>query len=324
MSVLFMLMVLLSASPAGASAKADDALRDSVLRLASGDVAGAEASARAAVAAAPDDPKALQQLARAADAALDFPTAEDAATRALAHESPTPAVLCLRSEARSARGDYDGAFADAQNAARLDPASAVAALRLAVAKEGMRRPPEETLTDYRRAAQLDPALVSVRDEAEARLAPPKTYRRGWGSVVALLAFAGLGGWLWGYSRRMDHGPKAGGSSRLVLPGTGRLAPRAAARALAAVAARAADPEASRELAESLYERLTGRSPYPSEEATIARGLGRFASPSKVVAGLPIGIDAFFARALDADPSRRFRTGAELSGAFRSVVEPAVD
>jgi hypothetical protein len=38
----------------------------------------------------------------------------------------------------------------------------------------------------------------------------------------------------------------------------------------------------------------------------------------------LGIDAFFARALAPDAARRFRSGAELSGAFRFLVDPSVD
>ncbi|MDE2491638.1 MAG: hypothetical protein KGM24_12395, partial [Elusimicrobia bacterium] len=109
-----------------------------------------------------------------------------------------------------------------------------------------------------------------------------------------------------------------------LPGTGRVGPQEAARLLARAAAAAADAESARELAESLYERLTGRPPYPPEEAVVARSLGRFPPPSSVAPGLPVGVDAFFARALNPDPGRRFRSGAELAVAFRGLVDPAVD
>ena len=122
-------LVLSSAAAfaAGPAVKSEEALRESVLLLAAGDVAGAEAEARLAAAADPSSARALQQLARAANAALDFATAEDAASRALALEEPTPALLCLRSEARSGRGDYDGALADAQSAVRLNPGSGTSA-----------------------------------------------------------------------------------------------------------------------------------------------------------------------------------------------------
>jgi tetratricopeptide (TPR) repeat protein len=320
--------LLLSAAGARAasSARAEDALRESVLRLAAGDVAGAESEAKRAAAADPSSARALQQLARAANAALDFAAAEEAATRALALETPTPALLDLRSEARSGRGDYDGALADAQAAVRLNPASGTSLLRQAVAKEGLRRSPEETLADYRRAAELDEALAPLRDAAVERLAPPSSRpRTGLGGLVGLLAAAGLVGWTWARLRRGTERPAASPEKpRAVIAGSGRLAPRAAARALAAAAKNAGDREASLALAESLYERLTGRPPYPAEGAAIDRTLGRFPPPSTVVEGLPAGIDAFFARALDPEPSRRFRNGAELLGAFRSVADPAVE
>ncbi|MBI3563750.1 MAG: hypothetical protein HY079_00980 [Elusimicrobia bacterium] len=322
-----LLLAALCAAPAAAQAnpKAEDALRESVLRLAAGDVAGAEASARAAVAAAPADPRALQQLARAANASLDFPSAEDAATRALDAAGPTPALLCLRSEARSGRGDYQGALEDAQKAARINPGSGQAALRSAVAKEGLMRPPEETLADYARAAELDAALVPLRDAAVSRLTPPVHRRGGLGAVVALLAVSALVGWAWGRGRG-DAGAPASRPAPPPVPlsGAGRLKPKEAARMLAKAADDALDPDATRELAERLYERLTGRPPYTAEEAPVARRLARFPAASSVAAGLPVGIDAFFARALDADPARRFRTGAELAGAFRSLVDPAID
>ncbi len=96
-----------------------------------------------------------------------------------------------------------------------------------------------------------------------------------------------------------------------------MTPREAARALAAAARSARDAEAALALAQSLYERLTGRPPAPGAE-------GGVAPPSKVAPDLPVGIDAFFARALNPDPERRFRSGAELAGAFRSLVDPAVE
>lgn len=305
------------------SSRAEEALRESVLRLASGDVAGAEAEAKLAAAADPSSVRALQQLARAANAALDFEAAEGAAGRALALTAPTPALLCLRSEARSGRGDYDGALVDAQNAVRINPASGTSVLRQAVAKEGLRRSPEETLADYRRAAELDESLAPLRDAAIERLAPPSSRpRTGLGGLIGLLAVAGLVGWTWARLRRTtERVPERATAPRVALTGAGRLAPREAARALAAAAKTAPNSEAARVLAESLYERLTGRPPYPAEGAAIGRG---FTPPSKVVEGLPAGIDAFFARALDPDAERRFRSGAELSGAFRSLVDPAVE
>jgi tetratricopeptide (TPR) repeat protein len=303
-------------------AGSEDALRESVLRLAAGDVAGAELSARDAVEGDPSNVRALQQLARAANSALDFPAAEDAATRALALADATPAILCLRSEARAGRGDYQGALEDADQAARLNPASGLAALRSAVAKEGLRRSPEETLAQYRRAAELDASLSRLSDAAAARLNAPSRPRGGLGALIGLLALAALGGWAWGRLRSVPDAAPSPVPPPAALP-AGRLAPRDAARALSAAAAAAPDPESARALAESLYERLTGRPPFPAEDADIARRQGRFAPPSSAAADLPVGIDAFFARALAPEASRRFRNGAELLGAFRSLVDPAV-
>ncbi len=308
---------------AQSSPRSEDAMRESVLRLADGDVGGAEASAKMAVAAAPTDPRALQQLARSANAALDFATAEDAATRALEVTGETPALLCLRSEARSGRGDYQGALEDAQKAVRINPGSGQSALRTAVAKEGLMRPAEETLADYRRAAELDAALTPLRDAAIARLTPPARRHSGLGAIIGLLAVAALAGWAWGRGRG-DAPIPAAPAAPAPLSGAGRLPPRDAARMLAKAADDALDSDATRELAERLYERLTGRPPYTHDEAPVARPQGRFPAPSSIAPGLPVGIDAFFLRALNPDPERRFRTGVELSGAFRSLVDPAID
>jgi tetratricopeptide (TPR) repeat protein len=321
-----LLALLGLAAPAARASRADPrveaAVRESVLRLTAGDVTGAEAQAQAAVAAAPADPRALQQLARAANAALDFPTAEAAATKALGLPSPAPILYSLRSEARAGHGDYAGALADAESAAALNPGSGTAVLRLAVAEEGLGRAPE-ALADYRRAAVLDPALGELRDAAVARLAPRPAPRRGLGALALLLGAFGAAGWAWG-RRRSARTAAPAAAPRPALAGAGILTPERAVALLESAAASAPDPESSRALAESLYERLTGVPPYPPEEETVARSLGRFTPPSRAARGLPVGVDAFFARALDPDPARRFPSGAELAGAFRSLVRPAVD
>lgn len=293
---------------AAASPRSDDAVRESVLRLAAGDVPGARDQAQAAVAADPRSAKALQQLARAAAAALDFPAAEQAASRAMELEGPTPALLCLRSEARAGFGDFPGALADAEKAAGLNPASARAALRRAVAKEGLGRPSEEVLADYRRAAELDGANAAIRDAALLRLAPARRRRGGLGALLGLLAVSGVVGWAWARSRRRPEPGARAEAPRPALPGSGVLSPREALRALAQASALAPGPEETAVLAADLYQRLTGR--------RHAAGTG--------FSGLPAGMDAFFERALHSDPERRFRSGTELLGAFRSVVDPAVD
>lgn len=316
------LLLLACAAFAQSPGRSEDALRESVLRLAAGDVSGAVAQARLSVNADPENPRSLQQLARAANAALDFSAAEAAATSALALGAPTPSVLCLRSEARAGRGDFQGAYEDAQTAARLNPSSAAAALRVAVAKEGLRRPPEETLSDYARAAALDSSLTPTRDAAILRLAPPGRPQRGLGRLLIVVALAGFAGSTWGSWRRPVPAPAP--APKPTLKGSGRLTAKDALRLLSAVAPDAADSDGARALAESLYERLTGRPAYPAPEATIARSLGRFTPASALTEGLPLGVDAFFARALHPAADRRFRSGAELALAFRSVVVPTVE
>ncbi|HAZ09233.1 MAG TPA: hypothetical protein DCZ01_12105 [Elusimicrobia bacterium] len=307
LSLVALAVLTAAPAPAAADSRSEEAVRESVLRLAAGDVPGSLTQAQAAVAADPRSTKALQQLARAAGAALDFPAAEQAAARAMEIDGPTPALLCLRSEARAGNGDYAGALADAEQAASINPASAKSVMRRAAAKEGLGRPAEESLADYRRAAELDPAYAPMRDEALLRLAPARRPRGGLAGL-ALLAVSGAAGWAWARLRRAPEPEACVPAARLVLPGTGRLEPRQALRALASAAAQAEGPEDSFVLAQDLYERLTGRRPAPGGGA----------------AELPTAMDAFFERALNCDPQRRFRSGVELLGAFRSIVEPPID
>lgn len=308
MTLILLVMAALTAASASAAAdsRGEEAVRESVLLLTAGDVAGSLARAQAAVAADPRSAIALQQLARAASAALDFPAAEKAAARAMEIDGPTPALLCLRSEARAGGGDYAGALADAEKAASINPASAQSVMRRAAAKEGLGRPAEESLADYRRAAELDPAYAPMRDEALSRLAPARRPRGGLAGL-ALLAVSGAAGWAWARLRRAPEPEARVPAARPVLPGAGRLEPRQALRALASAAAQAEGPEDSFVLAQDLYERLTGRRPAPGGAS-----------------GLPTAMDDFFDRALNADPNRRFRSGVELLGAFRSIVDPPVE
>lgn len=76
------------------------------------------------------------------------------------------------------------------------------------------------------------------------------------------------------------------------------------------------------LAVCLYEALSGEKPFSGSEAALAKSEGRAASLAGRV-GLPTGLDAFFARALQPDPSRRFRSASEMLLALRSLVAPAV-
>lgn len=72
----------------------------------------------------------------------------------------------------------------------------------------------------------------------------------------------------------------------------------------------------------LYEMLTGALPFKGPEAARDRREGRF-PPASRVRGLPDGIDAFFGRALNADPVRRFHAASEFLGAFQSLVVPVI-
>ncbi|MFY0569632.1 protein kinase domain-containing protein [Archangium lansingense] len=73
----------------------------------------------------------------------------------------------------------------------------------------------------------------------------------------------------------------------------------------------------------VYRALTGRFPFSADALS---ELGRsgtisFAEPpSTLVPELGQGVDAFFSRALDPDPSRRFQSARELAAAFASLVE----
>lgn len=306
--LLALALLLAPVAAVAADRRSEEAVRESVLRLAAGDVPGARDQAQAAVAADPRSSKALQQLARAASAALDFPAAEQAAARAMEIEGPTPALLCLRSEARAGRGDFEGALADAEKAASINPGSARSVLRRAVAKEGLGRPSEEVLADYSRAAELDAAHAPLRDAAFSRLAPSRRPRSGLGTLLGLLAASGVIGWAWARSRRQPEAAARVAAPRPALAGSGKLSAREALRALTKAADLAPGPEETFALAADLYERLTGRRPPAGTAFT----------------GLPAGLDAFFERALHSDPERRFRSGMELLGAFRSIVDPAVD
>ncbi len=76
------------------------------------------------------------------------------------------------------------------------------------------------------------------------------------------------------------------------------------------------------LAFCLYEALSGEKPFPGGEGALAKSEGRPASLAGRV-GLPAGLDAFFSRALQPDPARRFRGAGEMLLALRHLVTPAV-
>jgi serine/threonine protein kinase/class 3 adenylate cyclase len=72
----------------------------------------------------------------------------------------------------------------------------------------------------------------------------------------------------------------------------------------------------------VYRALTGRFPFSSDTlGELGRsGGGAAEPPSSLVPELGQGLDAFFSRALDAEPSRRFQSARELAAAFASLVE----
>jgi phosphinothricin acetyltransferase len=314
-------LLLLLAAGLPARAGVEESIRESVVRLTAGDVAGARAKADEAVAASPRDPRAQEQLGNVALAALDPKTAEAAADRALA-AGETTSRLVLRANARLAGGNVEGGRADAERAAALSPGSGTAHLSLAVALELLGRPKAEVLREYRRVAELDATQTPEVEAALRRLNPPAAAPAGarLGPILVILAVSALFGWIFGKASKAGEPaePEAEPASSGLLPGKGRLTARDALAAVdAAARGGASDPLA---LAEALYRRLTGRPAFPRGTD---RALGRYLPASETAKGLPSGIDAFFARALDPEPSRRFATAAELVGAFRSLVDPPV-
>lgn len=314
---LALLLLLAAALPARAAG--EDALRESVVRLTAGDVAGARAKAAEAAAASPRDPRVHEQVGAAALAGLDAAAAEAAATRALSF-GVTPARLVLRANARLAGGDHEGARADAERATILAPGSGPARLALAAALEGLRRPKAEVAAAYRRAAELDATRSPEAEAGLRRLDGPAAVPSGakLGPILVILAVSVLFGWIIGKASKVGEDPEDAPAAAALLAGSSRLSAR---QALAAVdeAMRAGSPDPLA-LAEALYRRLTGRPAFPRGTD---RSLGRFIPASETTKNLPPGVDAFFARALDPEPSRRFATAAELAGAFRSLVDPPV-
>jgi class 3 adenylate cyclase len=77
------------------------------------------------------------------------------------------------------------------------------------------------------------------------------------------------------------------------------------------------------LAVVVYRALTGHYPFPAD--TLGELLKRSTQtppepPSRVLPGLSKQVDAFFTRALQPDPSRRFQSALELASAFAECVE----
>ena len=314
-----LMLLLLFAAALPARAGVEESSRESSVRLTAGDVAGARAKAEEAVALAPRDPRAQEQLGNVALAALDPKTAEAAADRALA-SGETTARLVLRANARLTGGNVDGGRIDAERAVALSPGSGTAHLSLAVALELLGRPKAEVLKEYRRVAELDSTQTPEVELALRRLTPPAPAPAGarLGPILVILAVSALFGWIFGKATKAGEENDRPAEPSPLLAGTGRLSPR---QALAAVdaAAKGGSPDALA-LAEALYHRLTGRPAFPRDTD---RALGRYLPASETAKGLPAGIDVFFTRALNPDPAQRFSTAAELLGAFRSLVDPPV-
>jgi phosphinothricin acetyltransferase len=313
---LALILMLVSALPA--SAGVEESIRESAELLTAGNVIGARVKAEEAVAVAPRNSRAQEQLGNVALAALDPKAAEAAADRALAG-GVTASRLVLRANARLIGGNTEGGRADAERAVALSPGSGPAQLALALALELLGRPKAEVLNAYRRVADIDKTLMPEVAAGMRRLDPPVSVPAGarLGPMLVVLVLSALFGWLFG--KRVKAGeqePDAPPSP--LLPGTGRLPAREALSALDAEM-RAGNPDALA-LAEALYRRLTGRSAF---QRVADRALGRYVPASKAAKNIPAGIDAFFARALDPNPARRFATAAELVGAFRSLVDPPV-
>ena len=316
LALLFLLAMVLPAR-----AGVEDIIRESAVRLTAGDVAGARAKAEEAVAVAPRDPRAQEQLGNVALASLDPKTAEAAADRALA-SGETTARLVLRANARLTGGNVEGGRVDAERAVVLSPGSGTAHLSLAVAMELLGRPKAEVLKEYRRAAELDPTQAPEVELALRRLDPPPPAPAGarLGPILVILAVSALFGWIFGKATKAgeEASPSDAPAPSALLPGNSRLSAREALAAVDA-AVKAGSPD-SRALAEALYHRLTGRPAFPRDTD---RALGRYLPASETAKGLPNGIDVFFMRALNPDPAHRFATAAELLGAFRSLVDPPV-
>jgi L-amino acid N-acyltransferase YncA len=292
--------------PLGArAATAEDALRESALSLAGGDVARARQHADAAVKADPRSARAWQQLAAAAVAGQDHAAGRDAADQAIALAGETPALLVLRAQGRGGLGDLDGALADTGRALRLSPSSARSRLERARVLEAMGQG-ADALADYERAAALDALLADEAVEARRRLAPQAPRRStGVGGLFALLALSALIGWAWArFVRPPPPVVAATAPTRAAVPrlrpaplGEQPLSARAALQALAKAAGPGGEEDAHA-LALALHARLTDRQSL-------------------------VGAETFFARALNADPAARFRSPAELLNAFRALVDPAV-
>jgi serine/threonine-protein kinase len=77
------------------------------------------------------------------------------------------------------------------------------------------------------------------------------------------------------------------------------------------------------LAVVAYEAITGQLPFRGESAVSlwqAMQKGAFEPPSRVAPALPAGLDAWFSRALDCEPEKRFPAAKALAASFRATVD----
>jgi serine/threonine-protein kinase len=70
-----------------------------------------------------------------------------------------------------------------------------------------------------------------------------------------------------------------------------------------------------------YELLTGRRPFDGGYLHSLKVEKRFTPVSALVPGIPKAVDAFFDRALEPDPAKRFRTASELARALAAIEAP---
>ncbi|MBI5623943.1 MAG: protein kinase [Elusimicrobia bacterium] len=72
------------------------------------------------------------------------------------------------------------------------------------------------------------------------------------------------------------------------------------------------------LAVMAYEMLTGSRPFPGPYFLEKKLKKQYPAPTAVNGTLPRSVDAFFAKALEPEPEKRYRTAAEFAAAFRGL------
>lgn len=118
-----------------------------------------------------DNPRVLAARAVAAWNLKDYRTAvSDASLVLKAHPDMHP-MLIARAAAYNDMGRHDDALRDAERAVAMAPRNARALLERALAREGLHEPAEGILSDYKRAADLDPQFAPDYEQALAKLMP---------------------------------------------------------------------------------------------------------------------------------------------------------